>query len=120
MVGSVAVPRGLTCTHLRANRAERCPIRLRRNYRQKGQGSDGEPNSGSHALPWGESGLIAGRAIPITHSRADMWTDTAAHFVDLRASNRSAVSCSLRTVGTAMGEPEPDSSPRRRSQGTST
>jgi len=31
MVTSVAVSRGLTCTHLRANRAERCPIRLRRN-----------------------------------------------------------------------------------------
>ena len=118
MVAEVAVP-PRSDLHLRANRAERCPIRLRRNYRQKGQDSGGEPNSGSQVLPWGESGLIAGRAIPITHSHSDIRGHPWA-FLDISCLGSAQWLEQPRTVGPAMGEPEPDSSPRRRSQGTST
>jgi len=59
MVALVAVSPRPDLHRLRANRAERCPIRHRSTYRRKGQDSGGEPNSGSHALPWGESGLKA-------------------------------------------------------------
>ena len=99
MVAEVAVfPR--SDLHLRANRAERCPFRPRSTDKQKGWDSGGEPISGQPSgFPWGEFRRSAGRAI-------------SPFFLDMGLSLVDEFSHSV--------EPEPDSSPRRRSLGTRT